>query len=143
MSRGLASLSREVRERSAESLRRYWKGVSLEERGRRAKKMLIASQKANPSSIELLIHQLLTGLGIIFETQKPIGPYVVDIYLPNKNLIIECDGNYWHNLPGVQEKDKKRDLYLRKQGYKILRLWEDEIREISSLELVGRIDISR
>jgi very-short-patch-repair endonuclease len=48
----------------------------------------------------------------VFETQKEFPPYFVDIWIPKLNLAVECDGVYWHNLPGVREKEQKRDRYL-------------------------------
>ena len=51
----------------------------------------------------------------------------MDFLIPNKNLVIECDGDYWHNRLCVQEKDKIRDNTLTQNGYTVIRLWEHEI----------------
>lgn len=48
--------------------------------------------------------------------------YIADFIMENKN--IEFDGDYWHGFENVRIKDKKRDLYLSKLGYKILRVKE-------------------
>ncbi len=81
-----------------------------------------------PTSIEFKLYQELKNRGLLFETQKLInGKFIVDAYIPSLNLIIEADGNYWHNLERVQKKDKAENAYLKKCGYKLLRLPEHEI----------------
>ncbi len=80
------------------------------------------------TSIEIKIQTLLSDKGIKFEKHKSIlGKYQVDIFI-KPNLIIECDGDYWHNRPGVKEKDKRRDEEFNKNNYKILRLLESDIK---------------
>lgn len=58
---------------------------------------------------------------------KVNNKFLVDAYIPSLNLIIEADGNYWHTLPKIINKDKAENAYLTKCGYKLLRLSEDEI----------------
>ena len=53
--------------------------------------------------------------------------YQCDILIPSMNLVIECDGNYWHKYPIGLEKDHIRTKELLEKGFKILRLWESEI----------------
>jgi len=45
----------------------------------------------------------------------------------NWNLIVEADGNYWHNIPGRKEKDLIRDKKLKTMGYEVVRFWEADI----------------
>ena len=113
-----------------------WAKLSHEERIQHTRAMRLAAQKANPSSLELPIAQILDALEISYKSQKSIGPYIVDFYLPGHNLIIECDGDYWHSLPGRKEKDQKRDRWLRGHGYEVLRLNEDAIRNDPHLAIV-------
>jgi adenine-specific DNA-methyltransferase len=56
-----------------------------------------------------------------FRRQVPIGPYVVDFLCVGKKLIIEIDGDS-HYEPGAQERDQKREMYLRIQGFTVLRI---------------------
>ena len=37
--------------------------------------------------------------------QFNINTCVVDFYLPENDIVIECDGKYWHSLPGRLERD--------------------------------------
>ena len=64
--------------------------------------------------------------GYKFKRQVLIGNYIVDFLCPEKNLIIEIDGGQ-HNEPSNIEYDEKRTEYLKQQGYKVLRFWNDEV----------------
>lgn len=72
---------------------------------------------------------------------KDIGRFY-DFYLPNENLLIEIDGDYWHGNPDKysenelkyhQRKAQRIDEYKNKwallHGIPILRIWESEIRK--------------
>lgn len=52
--------------------------------------------------------------------------YSMDFLYKNKN--IEFDGDYWHSLSWVKDKDKFRDEYLNSKGFEILRIKEVEYR---------------
>jgi len=83
--------------------------------------------KKKETKIEIITADVLDQLGIEYEKQKIIGRYVTDFFIPSLGLVIECDGIYWHNRPGVREKDKRRDTYIKSCGYAVLRIWEPEI----------------
>ncbi len=81
------------------------------------------------SSIEKIIAKELTKRNIYFIQQvNMLDRYRVD-FLVNDDIIIEADGMYWHNLPGIQEKDKIRDEILKLHGFIVFRFWEDEIKK--------------
>lgn len=61
-----------------------------------------------------------------FKRQVPIGNYIVDFSCAEKKLIIEIDGGQ-HNTETEIIYDKKRTEYLEKQGYKVIRFWNNEI----------------
>jgi len=50
-----------------------------------------------------------------------------DFYLPSLNLIVECDGTYWHSRPDMKKRDKAKDAYAKKCGFNMLRLAEKQI----------------
>lgn len=84
--------------------------------------------KKNPTSIEVKLYNELKERRLLFETQKIInGKFVVDAYIPKLNLIIEADGDYWHNLDKIKRKDKSENAYLKKCGFNLLRLTGTEI----------------
>jgi len=52
----------------------------------------------------------------------------VDFYLPDYNLIIEVDGEYWHSKKDVILLDKQKDIEAKKYGFNTLRLSGKDIR---------------
>jgi very-short-patch-repair endonuclease len=58
--------------------------------------------------------------GLKFRRQHPVGPYVLDFYCPSARLGIEIDG-IAHDLGDNPRRDERRDLWLRRQGFRILR----------------------
>ena len=52
-----------------------------------------------------------------------------DFYLPFLNLIVECDGTYWHSRLDMKKRDKAKDAYAKKCGFNILRLTEEQINQ--------------
>jgi len=81
------------------------------------------------TDIEILMANGLEKKHIDFVEQFPIRckyGYIADFYLPNSKIIVECDGEYYHKKGN--DKDRKRDGFLKKQGYKILRFRGNDIR---------------
>ena len=80
---------------------------------------------------EVLLQEGLNRRNINFITHKLIfgieHKYQCDIFI-EPNIIIEADGNYWHNYPIGREIDHIRIKELQKAGYKVLRFWESEIK---------------
>lgn len=88
--------------------------------------------------------EFLEKLGVEYTYQfeaKDIGRFF-DFYLPKHNLIIECDGDFWHGNPekykeeelrGHQKRAQRVDEYKTKwallHGIPILRFWESDIRK--------------
>jgi very-short-patch-repair endonuclease len=58
-----------------------------------------------------------------FRRQHPIGNFVADFACMEKNLIIEIDG-----LQHGGERDINRTEFLNSCGYRVLRFWNDEIK---------------
>jgi len=61
-----------------------------------------------------------------FRRQHPIGQHIVDFVCLEKKLVIELDGGQ-HNLPDNIQKDKQRDAWLEKEGYTVVRFWDNEV----------------
>jgi very-short-patch-repair endonuclease len=67
----------------------------------------------------------LYKLNIEFRQQEPFCPYFADFFLPEVNLIIECDGAEFHL---DKEKDARRDAYiLANHGVRTIRLTGSDI----------------
>ncbi len=96
------------------------------------------------TTIEVKIQDYLKYLGIEFFTHQYMKEiehgYQCDILVPSKNLVIECDGDYWHSYPIGREIDHIRTKELIAQGFKVLRLWEYEIRKMSINEFKDKLN---
>jgi len=95
------------------------------------------------TSIEKAIREWLETNGIIYIPQCILkDKFCVDFYLPEHNVIIEAQGDYFHANPikygedkiplnkmqtKNSKKDKARFTYLRKCGYSVYGFWECDI----------------
>ncbi|HSD59296.1 MAG TPA: endonuclease domain-containing protein [Burkholderiales bacterium] len=68
----------------------------------------------------LRAHRLVGGK---FKRQQPLGPYVVDFVCFQGRLVIEVDGGQHQG----SEADRRRDAWLQRQGFKVLRFWDNEV----------------
>ncbi len=64
--------------------------------------------------------------GYKFRRQHPMGKYIVDFVCLERGLVIELDGGQ-HTEPETKEYDSERDNWLKKEGYTMLRFWDNEI----------------
>jgi len=85
--------------------------------------------RANATPHERILWRALKELpteGTHFRKQAPIGPYVVDFFCPAKRLIIELDGGH-HNDDETAMRDRERQQWLEKEGFRVIRFWNSEI----------------
>jgi|SRR5947208_520326 len=61
--------------------------------------------------------------GFKFVRQEAIGPFIVDFICREKNLVVEVDGGQHSENP----EDNRRDGYLNRQGYRVLRFWNNDV----------------
>jgi very-short-patch-repair endonuclease len=73
------------------------------------------------SPIERRLYDALKARGEVVTTQVPCGKYRIDIALPAYHLAIECDGKAYHSTPQQKAHDKRKDKFLRENGWKVLR----------------------
>ena len=71
-------------------------------------------------------------MGLKFKRQVPIGNYIVDFLCTDTRVIIELDGS-GHLNNNQREYDIIRDEYLKKRGYKIIRIFNNELNNIESV----------
>jgi len=59
-----------------------------------------------------------------FKRQYPVGPYIVDFICVDKNVVIEVDGaQHAEN----EDSDLHRSAFLNKMGYRVFRLWNNQV----------------
>jgi very-short-patch-repair endonuclease len=62
--------------------------------------------------------------GLKFRRQEPIGKYIVDFVCYEKGIVIEVDGGQ-HAMG--KEKDEGRDNWFKREGFEVLRFWNNEV----------------
>lgn len=85
--------------------------------------------------------KILKELSVKFEVQKVVDNKIFDFYIPQLNLLIEVDGDYYHANPdkvdmktinGMQKKNIRNDNYKNSLastlGYSLERVWENDLK---------------
>lgn len=110
------------------------------------------NKSIKPTKIEVIGYNLLTELNIHYDKQYMIdNKFCVDCFIQKYNLIIQFDGDYWHgykaDILNTEPRIKKRmqldisqDEYAKKCGYKVLRLWEHDIKILTANKLSKLIE---
>ena len=62
--------------------------------------------------------------GLKFRRQHPIGRYIVDFCCPEHHLVVELDGSQ-HAVR--VDRDQRRTAFLGRQGYRVIRYWDNEV----------------
>ena len=62
--------------------------------------------------------------GLKFRRQHPVGPYIVDYYCDEANLVVELDGM---SHVGQGAKDDKRTRYIEQEGMRVYRVTNDDL----------------
>lgn len=102
------------------------------------------------TKIEVKIQDFLDKLSIKYQKHRNMvemeRSYQSDIFIPSMNLVLECDGDYWHgslelcnqdyrNLNEKQRVQRIKDYLRTKEleylGFKVLRLWENQIKKMN------------
>ena len=73
--------------------------------------------------------------GFKFRRQQAAGPYVVDFFCHSAALVVEIDGES-HRRGNQPDVDAERDEYLRRNGYRVLRIAATEV--LTDLDAVIR-----
>ncbi len=80
-----------------------------------------------PHEVRLWQHlRALKREGHHFRRQAPIEGYIVDFACFRARLIIELDGSQ-HAADGHGRRDERRDATLTAAGFRVLRVWNNEI----------------
>ena len=82
--------------------------------------------RANPTDAERRLWSMLRDKRMSvfkFKRQMIIAPYIVDFVCLERRLIVEADGSQHAN----SDYDRRRDAFLRCEGFDVLRFWNDDI----------------
>ena len=64
--------------------------------------------------------------GFKFRRQVPLGNYIVDFVCLDRRIIVELDGGQ-HNETNQKAYDARRDAWLRREGFEVLRFWNSDV----------------
>ena len=137
--------------------RERWNSYGPEEKTKNLKGLFERRKNGKVSNLEKRVLGILTDIGIDFVSQYRIGKYFhkYDIRISGAKVIIEVNGDFWHANPelygpddiltfsntnkprakDVWKKDEKNRNFAEKNGYRIIYLWENEIKEKTDIEL--------
>lgn len=73
-----------------------------------------------------MLQDALTDIGVEFDTHVNLGSYNFDIVLANGTLV-EVDGDYWHSLPAMKERDRHKDSWAKDSGLTLHRFRESDV----------------
>lgn len=83
---------------------------------------------SEPTNIEIIMRDALAENGIKFMEQYPTrSGFILDFYLPDYNIGLECDGEPFHSGKKQKGRDRFRDYILSRGGYKMIRFWGKDI----------------
>ena len=147
-SKGLTKETDERIRKSSEKMiktqKQNWNLLSEEEKIHKRKHCALigANCKKRKTSIEIIIEKILSENMIEYISGYYKDNMVFDFYLPKLNVVIECQGDYWHsnplyynenNINDIQrrniERDIRKKLYLKNNGINSLFLWETDIKK--------------
>lgn len=124
-----------TREKDSLAHKKLWEDEEFKEKRR---KSLFKGMRLKPNKPEKVMINLIkqnnfpfnyVGNGSII-----IGGFNPDFLSKNPKYIIELNGDYWHNLPNIIKKDKRKYKTYSKYGYKTLVIWEHELKNISNVK---------
>ena len=85
--------------------------------------------RSNATEAELRLWRRLSArqlAGVRFNRQFPIGPFICDFVSRGAKLIVEVDGG---QHAAQAEADARRTAYLKAQGYRVIRFWNNDVLE--------------
>lgn len=131
----------EVKEKTSNGLRKMWAEMPKEDKDRRLKPLIESSLNIKISSLEVAIASVLDILNEPYQQQYPLFGFYADFYLPNRNIVVECNGEYWHSRPERKHRDKVFTKLCIGKGIKILFLQEAEIKKDSKSALINGLNL--
>lgn len=87
------------------------------------------------SLLEIKMEKALILSKLKFEREVKFKRFHVDFLLEKYKTAIECDGEYWHLLPSVIDRDRRKDILLQGLGYKVLRFTGNELDKLDEIKL--------
>jgi hypothetical protein len=92
----------------------------------------VQSKLTDPSTEQMIESVLRERYKIDFSRNYSIGPYSFDFFIPSINLLIECQGDYFHDFKkngySGTPQDRSKSTYIEKYtNKKLVWIWEHEL----------------
>lgn len=122
--------SKETKLKISISQKKRWKNNR-----KRLSNIVINNLKIRPTKPEKTVQTLLKKLNLIYykytgDGTLGVGGFFPDFINKKDNKIIEVYGDYWHTKKEWIERDKRRLKAYKNLGYKLLIIWEHELKDL-------------
>lgn len=132
-----------TKEKWSNSAKQVWQRKGHREKMSKLRKEWIKLNgfKCTMSDLEFDFNNIANENGIQLDGQYFLNGKFFDFWVPNTNILIECDGNFYHCNPethadavyAIQRKNIENDAIKNQiaqdNGYTLLRFWESDINE--------------
>jgi len=118
-----------------------------------ARRRLMQAVRSKDTAPEIAVRSLLHGMGYRFRLHRKDLPGTPDIVLPGRRAAIFVHGCFWHGhgcrigqlpksrldywLPKIEanrERDRRKGGALEAAGWRVLTVWQCEIRDLDVLQ---------
>jgi len=102
--------------------------------------MNVDQATAKPNKLEIAGYSILDSIGLPYLRQELLfDKFCVDAVYPDRKLVVQFDGDYWHGhpvkFPTPDDRqtrrmwmDRAQDAYFSKVGYDVIRIWESDVK---------------
>ena len=92
--------------------------------------------RPQPSKLQRKLIPIFEKLKIKWFEEFKVKFYHFDYCLPEHNILIEVQGNYWHSKPDAKIRDQRKKSFIdNNTTYKLVEIWEDRFNDLQKLEL--------
>jgi len=114
---------------------------------KKVRSRIMSSIRGKDTKPELMLRKALSARGLRYRLHYTVGNKRIDIAMPGKKVAIYIDGCFWHGCPKHvslpksnkgywlpklrrnKERDKETNIFLRKNGWHVIRIWEHEVKK--------------
>ncbi len=75
-----------------------------------------------PSVIGDEVLDLVESAGLLVDREVRVGRWSLDAVPRGTKVAIELDGEFWHSLPDMVDRDQRKDAYLTSRGWQVIRV---------------------
>lgn len=93
-----------------------------------------AIRYSGETSLETLGYALLDVMEFDYLKQYRLGNFIPDAYIPSLKMAVLFDGDYWHDQPDHQDRDKRFNEYAQQVGVTVVRVRQSELK--ASLDIL-------